>query len=64
MRQVVEVLGAREKGGWWQANKDWKKPGVKTLIRKTVQLSTHQIFKLILGLWDGHTKTIFLPDIG
>ena len=40
-----QVVG--EKGGRGQVNKDCiKKPGVKTLIRKAVQLLSHHIFNL------------------
>ena len=40
-----QVVG--EKGGRGQVNKDCiKKPGVKTLIRKAVQLLPHHIFNL------------------
>ena len=50
--------------GWGGANKDWKKPGVKTLIRKTVQLSTHPIYSIFYWVFGTATPTQYLlPDI-
>ena len=62
--QVVRQVGVVGEGGRGGANKDWKKPGVKTLIRKTVQLSTHPIYSIFYWVFGTATPTQYLlPDI-